>query len=192
MLSIASYFGSSLPGPGDLIASMLGPAVISFGLQLYLYRSMLINNFVKVLATTIFSSIFGLFSSAALARFVGFASFDAALAPLTRCITTPLALAGSKLTGADSSLTALLVVLTGVLGASLSEKILARLEIKDPLSVGLAVGASSHGIGTATLANEPLKFSASVVSMSLTGLWTVALLSNNALRNILKIIAKPV
>ena len=49
--------------------------------------------------------------------------------------------------GADLSITAFIVILTGVLGASVSKNILSSLGIEDPLSVGLAVGASSHGIG---------------------------------------------
>ena len=99
------------------------------------------------------------------------------MSPLTRCITTPLALAGGKLTGADPSLTALFVVLSGVLGASCSKTILSNVNIDDPISVGLSTGASSHGIGTASLVNEPKKFASSVVSMTLTGLWTVCFLA---------------
>ena len=53
----------------------------------------------------------------------------------------------------------------------------------DPISTGLAVGASAHGLGTAALASQsPLKFAAAVVSMSLTGVWTVALLAVPAVR----------
>ena len=182
-LALSSYFGSEIGGAGDIISSLLGPAVISFGFQLYLYKEMLLKNSIRVLLTTGVSAGFGVMSSALMARYIGFLSLDAALSPLTRCITTPLALAGGKITGADPSLTALFVVLTGVLGASISENVLSWLNINDPLSVGLAVGGSSHGIGTASLVEEPKKFASSVVSMTLTGLWTVCLLSNPSLRN---------
>merc|ERR1711968_208440 len=181
---LTNYFGSGVvgAGAGDVISSLLGPAVISFGLQLYLYREMLVNNAIRVLFTTVFSAMIGLYSSAMMAQKVGFATVEAAVSPLTRCITTPLALAGGKLTGADPSLTALFVVLSGVLGASCSETILSTLKIQDPLSVGLSTGASSHGIGTASLVNEPKKFASSVVSMTLTGLWTVCFLANPNIR----------
>lgn len=180
--ALMSYFGSGIVGPGDIISSLLGPAVISFGLQLYLYREMLMNNSIRVILTTMLSALFGLYSSAFMAQNVGFATVEAAVSPLTRCITTPLALAGGKLTGADPSFTALFVVLSGVLGASCSETILSTLKIQDPLSVGLSTGASSHGIGTASLVNEPKKFASSVVSMTLTGLWTVCFLASPNLR----------
>ena len=80
--------------------------------------------------------------------------------------------------------------MTGILGSITSEGILKKLGIRDPISVGLSVGASSHGIGTATLAKDPVKFSASIVSMTLTGLWTVLLLAVPRLRDILSGLAK--
>ena len=42
---------------------------------------------------------------------------------------------------------------------------------------GLAIGAASHGLGAAALSSQPLKFAAAIVSMTLTGLWTVLLLT---------------
>ena len=48
----------------------------------------------------------------------------------------------------------------------------------EPVSVGLSVGASAHGIGTASVAYDPVKFAAAVISMTLTGFWTVALLAH--------------
>jgi putative effector of murein hydrolase len=181
---LSSYYGGTTAsfGAGDLISSMLGPAVISFGLQLYQSREMLLSNSFRVMISTIFASIFGLFSSAFLAKFLSLTPASVSLSPLTRCITTPLALAGASLTGADKSLTVLLVVLTGLLGASIGEKLLSFLNIKDSISVGLAMGASSHGIGSAALAHDPIKFTSAIVSMTLTGLWTVALLTNHSVR----------
>eukprot|EP00596_Hydrurales_sp_CCMP1899_P005217 CAMPEP_0119034660 /NCGR_PEP_ID=MMETSP1177-20130426/1670_1 /TAXON_ID=2985 /ORGANISM="Ochromonas sp, Strain CCMP1899" /LENGTH=720 /DNA_ID=CAMNT_0006992265 /DNA_START=152 /DNA_END=2311 /DNA_ORIENTATION=+ len=170
--ALTSYFGTnSFPGAGTIISSMLGPAIISFGIQLYQYRIMLRDNAPRVLSTTLFSAGFGLTSSAILAKVFKLAPAETALSLLARCITTPLALAGSMLTGADPSLTAFVVVVTGVLGASLGESFLELIGIKDPISVGLSMGASAHGLGTAAVSYDPVKFAAAVVSMTLTGLW---------------------
>lgn len=79
--------------------------------------------------------------------------------------------------------------MTGIFGSITSESILTKLNVKDPVSIGLSVGASSHGIGTATLAKDPIKFSASIVSMTLTGLWTVLLLAIPYLRSLLSSLA---
>ena len=200
---LTGYYGSGAgTGAGDLVSSALGAAIVSFGLQLYTYRSMMYANSLRVLGTTVFSAVFGLVSSAVLVRAAGVAPAQTALALLTRCITTPLALSGATLTGADASVSALVVVLTGLLGASagnaLIEAILAATTpsrqhkavvdagqtgpAADQVSVGLAMGAAAHGLGAAAVAGEPLKFASAIVSMSLTGVWTVALLAVPAVR----------
>ncbi len=51
--------------------------------------------------------------------------------------------------GGLPSLTAVLVILTGVLGAMLGPSLLNRPGIKDWAARGLALGTASHGIGTA-------------------------------------------
>ena len=180
---LAQYFGSgSMRGSGDIISSLLGPAIISFGIQLYQYRLMLKDNIVNVMVTTAFSAGFGLTSSAFLAKAFRLAPAQTALAPLTRCITTPLALAGARLTGADPSLSAFVVVITGILGATFGDAILDTVRVKEPVSVGLAVGAGAHGLGAAAMAYDPVKFASAVVSMTLTGLWTVGIMSYAPIR----------
>ena len=186
---LSSYFGTNnitgIVGAGDFIASFLGPVIVSFGLQLYVYRKILMRNITRVIGTTLFSALFGLTSSAALARILKLTPLEAALAPLTRCITTPLALSGAALIGADPSLAALVVAPTGILGASFGEKLLNKLKINDDFSTGMAIGAASHGIGAASVVNKPVRFAAAVVSMTLTGLWTVALLAIPSVRQML-------
>lgn len=168
---------------GQLISSLLGPSIISFGLQLYQYRQVLKQSAPLFLLTTGFSSIFGLLSSALLSRLAKFNPTSLSLSPLTRCITSPLAQAGAVLTGADKSITVFFVVLTGIVGASIGETLLKSLSVDDPICVGLSMGASAHGIGTAAIATNPVAFASSVVSMTLTGLWTVVLLSQEPIRS---------
>lgn len=98
---------------GNLISSLLGPSIISFGLQLYQYRELLKQSIPLFMITTCFSSIFGLYSSAILSNLIKLKPISLSLSPLTRCITSPLAQAGAILTGADKSLTVFFVVMTG-------------------------------------------------------------------------------
>lgn len=56
------------------------------------------------------------------------------------------------------------------------------LNIKDDVTIGLSIGASAHGLGAASVSNEPVQFSAAVVSMTLTGLFTVILLAIEPVR----------
>ena len=55
----------------------------------------------------------------------------------------------SEQLGGLPSLTAVIVILTGIIGAMLGPLILNLLKIKDWSARGLAIGTASHGIGTA-------------------------------------------
>ena len=55
----------------------------------------------------------------------------------------------SEQLGGLPSLTAVLVISTGILGAILGPYLLDLLRIKDKAARGLAMGTASHGIGTA-------------------------------------------
>jgi putative effector of murein hydrolase len=51
--------------------------------------------------------------------------------------------------GGLPSLTAVLVILTGIIGAVMGKEVLTLLRIRDESAQGFAIGLSSHGIGTA-------------------------------------------
>eukprot|EP01036_Dinobryon_divergens_P028068 gene28068-36955_t len=179
---LTAYYGSAV-GAGDRISTLLGPAIICNGLQLFQYRGMLFRNLPAVLSTTLSAAVLGVLSSALLASIAMFSSAEMSLAPLTRCITSPLALAAAKLTGADPSVSALIVVLTGIIGASFGDSFLNWIGVRDPVAIGLSLGSSAHGLGMAAVASNPIKFASAVVAMTLTGLWTVAILSVPSFRN---------
>jgi putative effector of murein hydrolase len=54
--------------------------------------------------------------------------------------------------GASAGITAMLVILTGVLGAILSPLLSRTFRFEHASVIGIATGCSSHGIGTAALA----------------------------------------
>lgn len=55
----------------------------------------------------------------------------------------------TSLTGGIPSLAAALVILSGLMGAVTAPKLLNYVNIKHYLSVGVGLGCSAHGIGTA-------------------------------------------
>jgi putative effector of murein hydrolase len=144
--------------------------------QVYERRALLTQNLGKIMGTCLGASVFGLFSSAALSRVL---DLPPALgkATLSRCITTPLAMAVAGLVGADAGIAVLVVVLTGLLGANAGAARLASYGVSDPVSKGLAMGASAHGIGTASLAEEPESLAFAAVAMALTGVMTTVLVT---------------
>jgi putative effector of murein hydrolase len=68
--------------------------------------------------------------------------------------TVPIAVEVAKIIHGNPTLTAALVVITGMIGASFGPWLMDRLAITNPISRGLALGAISHGQGTAQAATE--------------------------------------
>jgi putative effector of murein hydrolase len=71
----------------------------------------------------------------------------ASLAP--KSVTTPVAMGIADSLGGLPSLTAAVVILTGIVGAALGPIVLDLARIRDPRARGVAMGTASHGIGTA-------------------------------------------
>ena len=69
------------------------------------------------------------------------------LAP--KSVTAPVAMGISERLGGLPSLTAVLVVTTGVIGAVLGTRLFDLLRIRDDSVRGIAMGVAAHGIGTA-------------------------------------------
>ncbi|GAB5035956.1 adenylate kinase [Nannochloropsis oceanica] len=163
-------------GGGDILLGLLSPSILAMAVQVYERRALLTRNLGKIMGTCLGASAFGLFSSAALSRAF---SLPPALgkATLSRCITTPLAMAVAGLVGADAGIAVLVVVLTGLLGANAGAARLASYGVSDPVSKGLAMGAAAHGIGTASLAEEPEPLAFAAMAMALTGVMTTVLVT---------------
>jgi putative effector of murein hydrolase len=71
----------------------------------------------------------------------------ASLAP--KSVTTPIAMGISEKLGGLPSLTAVLVLLTGMVGAIFGPALFKRLSVRDDAIKGVALGVAAHGIGTA-------------------------------------------
>ena len=71
------------------------------------------------------------------------------LTMIPRNVTAPIAMGISELIGGIPSLTAIITIITGIIGASLGTFALDILKVKDMTARGFAFGLASHGIGTA-------------------------------------------
>lgn len=171
-------------GGGNILAGLLGPAVISFALQMDARRHLLFGRFMEITGTSLFASVFGLFGTAWLARMLK-ASSNVRLMVLPRMITAPLAIPIAEILGAPVAMAASIVAVTGLLGASIAISSLNALRIKDPVARGLAAGTSAHGLGTAAMADEPSAFPFAALSMALVGIFSTLLVAAPPVRALL-------
>ncbi|GHP09886.1 hypothetical protein PPROV_000862100 [Pycnococcus provasolii] len=146
-------------GAGDWLMSFLGIVVISFGFRIYGQRALLRRHLMEILGSAAGSAIISLAATCLAGRLLGLGP-DLTTAVAPRSVTVALAMPIATQLGAPAELIpicATAVVLTGLIGAALAQKILDLAGFKnDPITRGLSVAAAAHGLGTAALARaEP-------------------------------------
>jgi len=155
---------------------LLGPATVALAIPLYAQFGRLKRMVGPLLVALLIGSLTAAGSAVIVGRVLG--ASDATLYSLApKSVTTPIAMGIAEHIGGLPSLTAVLVILTGILGAVGAQGLYALLKIDDPAVRGFALGVASHGIGTARafqLSEQTGAFAA--LAMGLNGLLTSAML----------------
>lgn len=93
---------------------------------------------------------------------------------LPKSITTAIAIGVSDKIGGNSTITVGAVVITGIFGAMIAKSICRKFKIHHPVAVGLALGNSSHAIGTSkAIEFGEVEAAMSSLSIVIAGLMTV-------------------
>ncbi|KAG0559925.1 hypothetical protein KC19_10G139600 [Ceratodon purpureus] len=178
------------PGAGDILNGFLGPVILSFAFSMYRQRKIVKRHATEIITAVVVSSAFSLYSTAAVGRFLGLLpSLRTAIIP--HCVTVALALPiASLLEGNNPSVTAAVVVTTGLIGANFAEIVMNKFGLKDPIARGMATASSAHGLGTAALArNEPEALPYCAIAYALTGIISTVLCTLPPVRTSLIMIA---
>lgn len=155
---------------------MLGPATVALAVPLYQQFQKVRKSFPVILASIFAGSVTAVISAVAIAWALG-ASEATLISLAPKSVTAPIAMGIAQAAGGPASLTAVLVILTGILGAVLGPWVLDALRIKDWRARGLAMGTASHGIGTArALQVNAVAGAFASLAMGLNGLATAILL----------------
>lgn len=177
------------PGAGDILMGFLGSVILSFAFSMYRQRKLVKRHAAEIFSAVVVSTIFSLYSTAAMGRMIGLEPI-LTVSILPRCITVALALSiVSLFDAANPSLTAAVVVLTGLVGANFAQILLDKLGLDDPIARGMATASSAHGLGTAALsAKEPEALPFCAIAYALTGIFASLLCSFPAVRQSLLLI----
>lgn len=133
----------------ELINFMLGPSVVALGFLLYEQSKLLKGRLLSILTSVFVGALVGIITAGGIIYLLG--GDDVLAATMSpKSVTTPIAISLSEKSGGIPSLTAVVVVITGLFGGLISPPLFKLLKIKNPIAKGLALGASSHGMGTAT------------------------------------------
>lgn len=158
-----------------LIHFMLGPSVVALGYVLFEQMKYLKGNVVSILTSVFVGAIVGIISVIVIGKLMGAdQSLIATLQP--KSVTTPIAMGISEKNGGIPSLTAVIVVAVGIFGSIVGPAVMKVLGIESRIAKGLALGASSHGVGTAAAIQlGAVEGALSGLAISLMGIMTAIL-----------------
>jgi predicted murein hydrolase (TIGR00659 family) len=127
---------------------LLGTATVALAIPLYRQWHRIRQFPVVLLSTIVAGSLIASLSAIALVwAFGGSAAAIVSVAP--KSVTAPVAMGIAERLGGLPSMTAVLVILTGVTGAIVGPPLMNMLNVRDWAARGIAMGVASHGIGTA-------------------------------------------
>ncbi|KAI1362183.1 LrgB-like family-domain-containing protein [Xylaria arbuscula] len=165
----------TLPGAGDIFASVLDASIVALALPMYQYRRELKQHFLSIVLPNVLLSIGSLFAYPYICFIIGI-SAERSLAFAARSLTVALAIPAAANLGGDANTVAALAISSGIVGVLVGPRMLALLKIPedDYVTRGVTLGANSSAIATALLLRtDPRAAALSSLSMSLFGTITV-------------------
>ena len=159
------------------LSYLLTPATVSLAIPLYQKLTLLKKYPIAILVgitTGVLTSLVSVFGLSLLFKL----SYEEFVTLLPKSITTAIGMGVSKELGGYESITAAAIILTGIIGNLIGELVCKIFRIRHAISRGLALGTSSHAIGT-TKALEMGETEGAMSSLSIVvaGLLTVILAS---------------
>ena len=148
VLSVLRIPYESYAAGSGFIKLMLGPVTAVLALNIYNQRDILRKNFLPVLAGCLAGSLASVGSVLLLCRiFRVEEALTASLLP--KSVTTAIAISIAESGGGVGGIAAAAVIITGIIGAVFAPLFAKLFHITEPVAEGLAIGACSHGLGTA-------------------------------------------
>lgn len=132
----------------SLLTYLLTPATICLAVPLYEEFEQLKRNYKAVLSGIAAGTLASLCCILLLSIVLGL-SHESFVTLLPKSITTAMGIGVSEELGGIVPVTVICIVITGVLGNVFAEQFLKLIRIKEPIAKGVAIGTSTHAVGTA-------------------------------------------
>jgi len=132
---------------GDYISFFLGPVTVLLAVPLYRHIQALKNAWLPILAGIVVGSTVSIVCVIVCAKIFGI-SKTLMLSLIPKSITIPMGSVVSEQIGGIPSITIVSIVITGITGAVTAPLVCRFFRIKNPVAQGVAIGTSSHALGT--------------------------------------------
>ena len=153
-ISFADYFQSSW-----VLNALLEPAVVALGFPLYQHLETITKQW-KMIVCVLLLGVLIAVSVSFIITLLLINDYALAVSLSLKSVTTPIAIAIAKTLEGNIALTAFAIIIAGFSGALAGPRWLKWLNVTSPKAIGLAIGAASHAIGTATISNKSYEHAA--------------------------------
>ncbi len=158
---------------GNIVSMFLPAATASLALSIYRQFDVLKKNWLPVLVGTGIGALTSMLATILFCYVFGL-DRQMTVSLIPKSVTTPIAVALCEQAGGITAITVVIVMMTGVPGAILAPYLIKWLKIEDPVIQGIAIGTSSHAIGTSkALEIGEVQGAMSGLSIGIAGVWTV-------------------
>lgn len=153
LIAVLSCFGidyETYREGGAYIEFWLKPAVVALGVPLYRQLENIRKQLLPLLLAELAGCVVGIVSVVLVAEFLG-ATKEIVMSLAPKAVTTPIAMEIATAMGGIPSLTAAVVVCTGIFGGMAGFRMVKISHIKSPIATGLSIGTAAHAVGTAAV-----------------------------------------
>ncbi|MGL4977708.1 MAG: LrgB family protein [Cetobacterium sp.] len=131
----------------EIITFFLAPATVVLAVPLYNQIEILKKNIVPILVGITMGSLSAILSVIYLSKLVNLEK-NVLISILPKSITTAIGIEITKSLNANTGLTIVAIVSTGIVGAAIGPAICKLTKIDNSIAKGVAIGTASHAVGT--------------------------------------------
>ncbi|CEP17295.1 hypothetical protein [Parasitella parasitica] len=159
-ISLVEKTNVGWPGGGDILSAAMDVAIISLAFNVYKSRPGSLREWIIVFSSIAPMAFLIMFVTPLFAHGIGCSPADS-LVWASRSVTTAIGIVIGNVLGADGSVVTCIIVFTGIMGPICGPHLLklARVRDDDYMTIGITMGCSSHGVGTAYLISRNPKAS---------------------------------
>ena len=155
------------------LSYFLTPATVALAVPLYEQIEPLKNNWKAIIAGILSGALTSALCVLIMSVLMGL-DHKQYVTLLPKSITTAIGMGLSEELGGIVTITVAVIVVTGVIGNMFAEQICKLFHITDPVAKGIAIGSSSHAMGTAkAMEMGEIEGAMSSLSIAVSGLLTV-------------------
>lgn len=148
VLSLIKFDISVYQQYNNIILFLLGPAIVALSIPLIKNFNLLKRNYHVILIGIIISTFFAVLSVILIGCLFKL-NYNIMVSIIPKSVTLPVAIEITKIINGKMEITILLVMFSGIFGASLGHSILKLIGVKNNLAIGCSLGFISHVLGTA-------------------------------------------